>query len=199
MLKMLLYKLALHNPQYDFLYRRFGHPGGLEWAELIRKRGDFYAMGQECYIEPYANVEDRPYVRLGNNVRLACCTILGHDGTVNMINRAYGLRLDSVGKVDIRDNVYIGLNAIILPGVTIGPNAIVSAGSVVRSDVKEGYIVSGVPAKPVGLLEMTVSMLIAKNKNFPWKHIVEQRNSEYDPSVEDELIKMRVKHFYENC
>ena len=43
--------------------------------------------------------------------------------------------LDNVGKIDIRDNVYIGYGAIILPGVTIGPNAIVSAGSVVRSNV----------------------------------------------------------------
>ncbi|MEQ1883065.1 MAG: glycosyl transferase family 2, partial [Burkholderiales bacterium] len=48
---------------------------------------------------------------------------------------AFGLRLDSVGKVGIRGNVYIGYGAIILPSVTIGPNAIVSAGSVVRSDV----------------------------------------------------------------
>jgi acetyltransferase-like isoleucine patch superfamily enzyme len=65
-------------------------------------------------------------------VRIATCMILGHDGTVNMINRALGLHLDSVGKIDIRDNVYIGYHAVVLPGVTIGPNAIVSAGSVVQ-------------------------------------------------------------------
>jgi acetyltransferase-like isoleucine patch superfamily enzyme len=49
-----------------------------------------------------------------------------------MINRAFGLRLDNVGKVDICDNAYIGFGATILPDVKIGPNAIVSAGSVVR-------------------------------------------------------------------
>ena len=42
-----------------------------------------------------------------------------------------GVKLDAVGKIDIRDNVFVGYGAIILRGVTIGPNAIVAAGAVV--------------------------------------------------------------------
>jgi serine acetyltransferase len=113
-----------------------------------------------------------------------------------MINRAYGLKLDSVGKIDIRDNVYIGFGAIILPGVTIGPNAIVSVGSVVRSDVAEGDVVAGVPAKRVGRLEMSVEMLKVKNKKYPWLALIEQRVSEFDPQMEAELIRLRVAHFF---
>jgi acetyltransferase-like isoleucine patch superfamily enzyme len=188
--------LALREPRYEALYRRFGKPGGHEWADFLRERGDFYSIGNDCYIEPYAQIEDRFYIRIGNNVRITTCMIIGHDGTVNLFNRALGLRLDSVGKIDIRDNVYIGYNSIILPGVTIGPNAIVSAGTVVRSDVADGDVVAGVPAKRVGRFDMSVAMLKAKNEHYPWRHLIEQRNAEYDPEMEPELMRLRVKHFY---
>lgn len=195
-LKPLLRALALRDSRYDDMYRRLGRPSGHEWAQLLRERGDFYAMGEDCYIEPLAQIDDRAYIRLGNNVRITACTILGHDGVVNMVNRALGLRLDSVGKIDIRDNVYIGFHAIILPGVTIGPNAIVSAGSVVRSDVAEGDVVAGAPARRHGRFQMTVEMLVAKNRAYPWRHLVEQRNSEFDARMERELSRLRVEHFY---
>lgn len=190
--------LAIRNPRFEPVYRRLANPRGLEWAEMLRERGDFYNIGEHCYISPHALIEDRALIRLGNNVRIATCTILGHDGVVNMINRAFGLRLDSVGKVDIRDNVYIGHNAIILPGVTIGPNAVVSAGSVVRSNVVEGDIVAGVPAKRVGRLDMSMAILKAKNEKLPWRHLIEQRAAEFDAGMEPELMRMRVKYFYES-
>ena len=196
MISNLLRALAIRNARFEGLYRRLGRPGGLEWAQMLRERGDFYEMGEHCSIDPYALIEDRSYIRLGNNVRLANCAVFGHDGAVNMINRALGLKLDSVGKVDLRDNVYIGYGAIILPGVTIGPNAIVSVGSVVRSDVAEGDVVAGVPAKRVGRLEMSVAMLKAKNEQFPWRHLIERRGREFDPRMEPELIRMRVEYFF---
>jgi UDP-3-O-[3-hydroxymyristoyl] glucosamine N-acyltransferase len=163
---------------------------------MLRERGDFYAMGEHCAVDPHAVITNRALVRLGNNVRITSCTIVCHDGSVNMINRAFGLRLDNVGKVDIRDNVYIGYGAIVLPGVTIGPNAMVSAGSVVRSDVAEGDVVAGVPAKRVGRLDMSVAMLKAKNEKLPWRHLVEQRNAEFDPDLEPELTRLRAIHFF---
>ncbi len=196
MLRGVLRGLATRNPRFEGLFRRTFRPNGREWAEILRARGDFYAMGEDCSIDPYALIEDRPYIRLGSNVRIATCAIFGHDGAVNMINRAFGLHLDSVGKVDIRDNVFIGYGAIILPDVTIGPNAIVSAGSVVRADVAEGDVVAGVPAKRVSRLDLSVAMLKAKNQKFPWRNLIEQRASEYDAAIEPELIRLRVAHFF---
>ena len=55
----------------------------------------------------------------------------------------------SARPVKIGKNVWIGGKAIILPGVTIGDNAIVGAGAVVTRDVAEGATVMGIPARVV--------------------------------------------------
>jgi len=52
-----------------------------------------------------------------------------------------------VGKIRIGEDVFIGARAFILPGITIGPRAIVAACSVVTSEVKESAIVGGNPAR----------------------------------------------------
>ncbi|WP_347218148.1 sugar O-acetyltransferase [Chryseobacterium sp.] len=52
-----------------------------------------------------------------------------------------------VGSIHIKKNAWIGANATILPGVTIGKNSIVAAGAVVSKDVPDNTIVGGVPAK----------------------------------------------------
>jgi acetyltransferase-like isoleucine patch superfamily enzyme len=57
-----------------------------------------------------------------------------------------------VGQIHIKKNAWIGANAIILPGVTIGENAIVAAGAVVTKDVPDNVIVGGIPAKVVKIL-----------------------------------------------
>ncbi|MDE5634180.1 MAG: transferase [Muribaculaceae bacterium] len=49
--------------------------------------------------------------------------------------------------VVIRRNAWIGAGAIILPGVTVGENAIVAAGAVVTKDVADNTVVAGIPAK----------------------------------------------------
>ncbi|WP_185218011.1 sugar O-acetyltransferase [Sphingobacterium mizutaii] len=51
------------------------------------------------------------------------------------------------GHIHIKKNAWIGANATILPGVTIGENAIVASGAVVSKDVPDNTIVGGVPAK----------------------------------------------------
>jgi acetyltransferase-like isoleucine patch superfamily enzyme len=56
-------------------------------------------------------------------------------------------------RVVICDNVWIGMNATILKGVTIGENAVVAAGSVVAKDVPPNTVVAGNPAVAVRTLE----------------------------------------------
>jgi hypothetical protein len=57
--------------------------------------------------------------------------------------------------VVIRRKAWIGAGAIILPGVTVGENAIVAAGAVVTKDVPDNTIVAGVPAKTLRRINTT--------------------------------------------
>lgn len=195
-LKTIATRLAYSNTRWMSLYNRVCRPGGDDWASLLKHHGILHSMGDNVSILPGTEITDPAYTRIGNNVRLSMCTLIGHDGSVNMVNMAYGTKLDAVGKIDIRDNVFIGHGAIVLPGVTIGPNAIVSAGTVVNRDVGEGEIVSGVPAKVVGQLDMHVAILTAKNKRYPWADLIEKRVGNFDPEMEPELRSKRVEYFF---
>ena len=53
----------------------------------------------------------------------------------------------TVGSIHIRRNAWIGTNATIMQGVTIGVNAVVAAGAVVTKDVAANKVVGGIPAK----------------------------------------------------
>ena len=142
--------LAFERGRAVRLYRRFADPDGLEWAAFLKRRDVLFAMGESCSVQGNVYIADPKYVRMGNNVRLSGCTLFGHDGSVNMINRAYGLRLDRVGKIDLRDNVYVGHGAIILPGSRIGKHVVVAAGAIVAGiDVPDFSVAAGVPARVV--------------------------------------------------
>jgi len=56
-------------------------------------------------------------------------------------------RVIRFNRITIKDNCFIGARAIIMPGVTIGPNSVVGAGAVVTKNVPPNSVVAGVPAK----------------------------------------------------
>jgi acetyltransferase-like isoleucine patch superfamily enzyme len=178
------------------IYLRLCKPGAEEYTRYMKLHGGFHAVGEHCSILPSTNFTDPAYVRLGHNVHFSNCTLVGHDGAVAMLNRAFGVCLDSVGKIDIRDNVFIGYGAVVLPGVTIGPNAIVAAGAVVNRDVEAGEIVGGVPARPIGKVADLVAKLQEKTDSLPWSNLIRMRGLDFNIEMEKELVLRRVEHFY---
>ena len=92
-------------------------------------------------------------VTIGNHVNLAqgiTVTALNHNFTEK------DMRIDEQGvsttPVTIGDDIWIGANAVILPGVTIGDHSVVAAGAVVTKDVPPHTLVGGVPAKIIKTL-----------------------------------------------
>jgi acetyltransferase-like isoleucine patch superfamily enzyme len=193
-----LRRTAMDTGRYRRLYVRLCGPMGAEYAEFVRRHGGLVSVGEHCSILPSTKFTDPELVRLGNNVHFSECTLIGHDGSIAMLNRAYNVKLDSVGKIDIRDNVFIGYGAIIMPNVTIGPNAIVAAGAVVTRDVAEGDIVGGVPAKAIGRVEELVKKLQTETDALPWAEMIRRREGGFDAAMEPELVRQRIKYFYPN-
>ena len=74
-------------------------------------------------------------------------TIIGYNTTI--LAHEYLTREYRLGEVRIGSNVMIGANCTILPGVTIGDNAVVGAGSVVHKDVEPGSFVAGNPLRVI--------------------------------------------------
>jgi acetyltransferase-like isoleucine patch superfamily enzyme len=74
----------------------------------------------------------------------AMCVVIGHD-----LSRSYNDKKEIIGKVLIKKGAFIGMNTVIMPGVTIGEGSVVAAGSVVTKDVEPFTIYGGVPAKKI--------------------------------------------------
>jgi acetyltransferase-like isoleucine patch superfamily enzyme len=196
LIRKIIRYFAFEHGKWPGLYRRICQPSSIEYAAYLRRRGVFYSMGEHCQILTTTNFTDPAYVRLGNNVHFSNCAVIGHDGSIAMLNQAYNVKLESVGKIDIRDNVFIGYQAVVLPNVTIGPDAIVAAGSIVTKDVPPGTIVAGIPAKPIGRVADLVEKLKTDTENLPWAELIAKRSSDFDRSFEPELVRRRVAHFY---
>ena len=79
--------------------------------------------------------------------------ILDHDYSRSVLRMRYGDILGECRKTEIGDNVFIGLNSIILMGTHIGNNVIVGAGSVVSGTFPDDVVIAGNPAKVICTLE----------------------------------------------
>ncbi len=129
-------------------------------AEYFRKQG--VVIGAHCriFVEDFGT---EPYlIKIGNN-----CTIttgvrfITHDGSMGLFRKEIP-DLNVFGKIEVKDNSFIGVGAIILYGVTIGPNSVVGAGAVVTGDVPPNVIVAGVPARVVSGIKEYKEKSIAK-------------------------------------
>lgn len=130
-------------------------------------------LGRRSVIESYCCINNAVGdVTIGDYTRIGIhCTVIGPVCIGHHVNLAQGItvtalnhnfadtnrRIDEQGistkPVVIGDDVWIGANAVILPGVTIGRHVVVAAGAVVTKDVPDYCVVAGVPAKVIKKLE----------------------------------------------
>ncbi|MEN9919101.1 MAG: hypothetical protein RL662_1537 [Bacteroidota bacterium] len=125
-------------------------------------------IGRHITYYPGIKINPCMNLRLGDNVDLAWGVIITTGGGVEIGNRVligYRVQILSANhtipsekanifgaghvfkKVIIEDDVWIGANSIILPGVTIGKGAVIAAGSIVTKNIDAFTIVGGVPAR----------------------------------------------------
>ncbi len=134
-------------------------PNNQKRAEYIRKHKLFACFGKHSFLQNkvvplYSNL-----IRIHNNVNVGKkVEFVTHDVVYAVINNMQDefKVTEKVGCIDVRDNVFIGACSTILYGVSIGPNAIVAAGSVVTKDVPPNSVVAGVPARVIGTFDQVV-------------------------------------------
>ncbi len=86
-----------------------------------------------------------------------------HDGAKWVLEKNGDFKGSKFGPITIRDNSFVGVNSIIMPYVTIGPNSIVGAGSVVTKDVPPNTVYAGNPAKFISTYEEYLEKCHLKN------------------------------------
>jgi acetyltransferase-like isoleucine patch superfamily enzyme len=197
MLKRLCRCIAHRHGRGIGLYLAVCQPSGEEWAAYLRRHGGLHAMGEDCSIQTNVTITDPAYVTLGDNVRLSGCTLFGHDGVVNMLNRAYGRKIDRVGRIRIGNHVFIGHDCVVMPDVTIGDCVVVATNSVVTSDLDGGFVYAGSPARPIGRVDQLVEKLQRDSDAYPWAPLIATRHGGFDAAMEPVLKQMRVAHFYQ--
>ena len=158
-------------------WKAIGRPTDLQWTEYLRRWGGLPHIGIDTRIPTAAMIGDPELTWIGDNVLLSTCAIVGHDASASVLSRVYGEALAGVfGPTIIRDNVFIGYSAVILPGVTVGPNAIVGAGAVVTRDVPPDSVVVGVPARVISSVSELVERRRANTRRLPWVALLDEQH-----------------------
>lgn len=148
-LRLLHYYYYTHVGQIPKLRRgrgvRLAPNVSLTNAALI-SLGDGANIGARCHLWAGATAGT---ISIGRDVRLApnCFLIASNYGLkpgVPFLKQ----RMEE-GKIVIGDNVWVGAGVIVLPGVSIGDDAVIAAGAVVTADIPAGVIAGGVPAKVI--------------------------------------------------
>ena len=157
-------------------------------AEYIKKHNIFHHMGNNCMVM-FRKIPLYPQlISFQDNVWIASnVSFVTHDVIHSMLNgrsetKKYTEHIDCI---DIRENVFVGANSTILSGVTIGPDVIVGAGSLVNKNLVRG-VYAGVPAKYI----CSIEEFIEKKEDFPIKR---SKNG-----LSEETIEMCWERFKKN-
>jgi maltose O-acetyltransferase len=144
-----LYNLAeAASERQSILGRLLGHigPNSIIESPFHCVYGQNIHIGDHVYMNVLCTILDCAEVRIGDHVMFGpAVQIYTAAHLLQAEGRNQGLEVAK--PIVIEDNVWIGGGAILLPGVTIGRNAVVGAGSVVPRNVAANTIVAGNPAK----------------------------------------------------
>ena len=147
-LKLLFMKIVMKY--FPFLSKKYDMNYILEASGISVGKGTIFYGPETMQID-----RSRPYLlSIGNYCKITSgVTILTHDYSRSVLRRVYGDVVGEGRKTCIGDNVFIGMNAIILMGTHIGNNVIIGAGSVVNGDIPDNVVVAGNPAKIIRSLD----------------------------------------------
>jgi acetyltransferase-like isoleucine patch superfamily enzyme len=158
----------IHNMQADTSKIVIGEGSQIAGTLLITPFGGSITIGEYCYLGDHSRIWSADQIEIGKHVLIShnvnVMDTNAHETCANERAESYKKQVKEgypklkghvkTAKVKIGDFVWIGFNAIILKGVTIGDGAIVAAGSVVTNDVAAFTLVAGNPARFIKTLKV---------------------------------------------
>lgn len=138
-----IFQLAIRVP-YEWWLAKFHAEKFVARVGVVFGRGcRFLSVSRSTFgTEPYL-------IKLGDHVTITGgVRFITHDGGV-WIFRHELPEIDVFGPIVIGNNVFVGLNAIIMPGATVGDDVVIGAGSVVTGSLTSGGVYAGVPARRI--------------------------------------------------
>ena len=123
-----------------------GHIQSFEAVRIECLPNAVLELGHKSYINHDSEIRCREHITIGNNVSIAY-NVLIQDSDYHTTYDDNGKPKPQTLPITIEDNVWIGANAIVLKGVTLGKGCVVAAGSVVTKNVESRMIVGGNPAR----------------------------------------------------
>ena len=197
MVKGLIYnpgdeKIISEQLQYQDKLWEFNQLKPSQYSEKIKYLKEMFAeCGENCYIEPplHANWGGKR-VHLGNNVYANFNLTLVDDVDIyigndclfgpNTVIATAGHPIDPElrarvtqynAEVHIGNNVWLGAGVIVMPGVTIGDNSVIGAGSIVTKDIPSNVVAFGNPCKVFREIGERDKKYYFKNMEIDWENL----------------------------
>lgn len=118
-----------------------GEPQLEKLKKVGLKIGENFQYGNFCFFDPAHCF----LISIGDDVTFSTRVhLLAHDASPKKL-----IGYVKIGRIEIGNHVFVGANTTILPGVTIGDNSIIGAGSVVTKDIPANSVACGIPARIV--------------------------------------------------
>ena len=140
----------------DKIIKKISIRNSKSYIKYLRKRGctigeyTHFHDPKSLYIDP----KRLKYISMGKYVQITRnVTILAHDFSYSVLKKCYNDLPQKIGHTVIGNNVFIGMNSIILMGSKIGNNVIIGAGSVVSGTIPDNVVIAGNPAKIICTLD----------------------------------------------
>lgn len=179
-----LYRVILKT---EDLIRRFRDKA---YIEICKARG--LKVGKDVIFIEAPKFGSEPFlIEIGERTKItANCTFINHDGAMYVIRSMEKYQdARNFGRIKIGRNCFIGNNCTILPGVEIGDNCILGAGSVLNSSMPANSVFAGVPAKLICTIDEYGHKALKNNTDYP-------RELESNRAQLESYIRQYLPHVY---